>query len=75
MRCYCAVRPRWVAEADAWVGSDELVTIIGLATAGSTITLSGYGIFSRTGAANFEAEYAAPPGMKTWRSVENNSRE
>lgn len=75
MRYYCAVRPRGVAEADAWVGSDALVTIIGQARDGSTVTLSGHGIFSRTGAATFEAEYAAPPGMTTWRPVEVKSED
>lgn len=75
MRYYCAVRPRGVEEADVWVGSDALVTIIGKATDGSTVTLSGHGIFSRTGAATFEAEYAARPSMTTWRRAEVTSAE
>lgn len=73
---YCfAVRPRGVMEADAWVGSDAFVTIVGRANDGSTVTLSGHGIFSRTGAATFEAEYAELPSMTTWCPARSASKE
>lgn len=66
LRYYCTVRPRETPEPDVWIGSGAVVTIIGMASSGTTVTIPGRGMYDRIGDGAFQIEFGSPPAMTSW---------
>ncbi|MFE8585807.1 hypothetical protein ACFX59_17095 [Sphingomonas sp. NCPPB 2930] len=51
-----------------------MITIIGVEPTGATVTMTGRGIYDRTGDGAFHIEFETPPALSTWNSPEAASR-
>ncbi|MFD1033151.1 hypothetical protein ACFQ15_00600 [Sphingomonas hankookensis] len=69
LRYYCIVRPRATPEPDVWIGSGAVVTIIGMALGGATVTMAGRGMYDQIGDGAFQIEFETSPAMTTWRAL------